>query len=206
MCVCVCQFVWIRINFSLCDGPTPPLPLLLPFPSPLILSLLHCTPMSLFLLSLPTFFADPNNFRVQDVHYIALLHTDRHPHFSSHSDAPQITNRPSNPNIILVIGATYTIRVTYSQGSPPASVEWRKDGVLITSPVISTSSSETMLTLTNSGPDVRGRYNITVLNVGGSDTFVYNVKVECELMHGMGGAGVTSGLHGNKGTEERKNV
>ena len=47
---------------------------------------------------------------------------------------------------------------------------------------------------------------MTVFNVGGSDTFVYNVKVECELMPGMGGAGVTSGLHGNKGTEERKNV
>ena len=132
---------------------------------------------------------------MQDVHYIALLHIDRHPHISPHSDAPQITNRPSDPNVTLSIGATRTIRVTYSQGNPPASVEWRKDGVLITSPVISTSSSETMLTLTNSGPDVRGRYNVTVFNVGGSDTFVYNVKVECELMHGMGGVGITSGLH-----------
>jgi len=195
MCVCVCVSICVDKD---------QLPPLIPFPPP---------PYShVPFPSFPShFFADPNNFRVQDVHYIALLHTDRHPHFSPHSDAPQITNRPSNPNIILAIGATYTIRVTYSQGSPPASVEWRKDGVLITGPTVSTSSSETTLTLTNSGPDVRGRYNVTVFNVAGSDTFVYNVKVECELMHAWYGGGgghhkwFAHSWHGNlvvKATEE----
>jgi len=228
--VCVCKFMWIRINLPLCDegkecsgytsyydgkvecGPALLLSYLTFYASPIPIShspsspstplsfstnpsfplLLPC-PSSLF--PLPIFFADPENFRMQEMHCIALLCTYRHPHFSPHSDAPQITNRPSNPNITLSIGATRTITVTYSQGRPPASVEWRKDGVLIAGPAISTSSSETTLTLTNSGPDVQGRYNLAVFNVGGSDTFVYNVKVECELMHGMGGVGVTSGLH-----------
>ena len=92
-----------------------------------------------------------------------------------------MTSRPLDPNITLAIGATRTIGVTYSQGNPPAVVEWRKDGVLITGPAISTSSSQTVLTLINSGPEVRGRYNVTVFNIGGSDTFVYNVKAECKL-------------------------
>ena len=123
-----------------------------------------------------------------------LLSAHTHPHIYIHShtfaytpthlpnaDAPQITSRPSDPNITLAISATRTIRVTFSQGTPPASVEWRKDGVLITGPAVSTSSSETMLILTNSGPEVRGRYNVTVFNVGGSDTFVYDVKAQCKF-------------------------
>jgi len=111
--------------------------------------------------------------------HLFSVHT--YPHICFFPDAPEITNRSSNPNITLSIGATLTIGVTYSQGSPPAGVEWRKDGVLITGPAISTSSSQTVLTLINSGPEVRGRYNMTVFNVGGSDTFVYNVKAECKL-------------------------
>jgi len=177
-------------------------------PSPLSTIL----PCPFFPLSPSHLFADPdNNFRMQDVRCIVLLHTYTHPRIYPISGVPQITNRPSNPNVTLSIGATHTITVTYSQVIPPASVEWRKDGLLITDPtVISTSSSETMLTLTNSGPDVRGRYNVTVFNVGGSDTFVYNVKVECKFMHGMGGGGghhkwFAHSWHGNlafRATEE----
>jgi len=75
---------------------------------------------------------------------------------------------------------TYLPNIDAPQGNPPASVEWRKDGVLITGPTVSTSSSETALALTNSGPEVRGRY-MTVFNIGGSDTFVNNVKAECKF-------------------------
>jgi len=125
------------------------------------------------------------------IHSHTFTHTHTHICIHSHTfaytpthlpnvDAPRMTSRPLDPNITLAIGATRTIRVTYSQGNPPASVEWRKDGVLITGPTVTTSSSETALALTNSGPEVRGRY-VTVFNIGGSDTIVNNVKAECKF-------------------------
>ena len=105
---------------------------------------------------------------------------------SSHSHppgAPKITNKPANPDIVIARGATETVTVNYNPGNPPATVQWSKDGQLINGspdPRISAAPNSTILMLTNNDASIRGRYLVNVSNIGGSDTFEYNVKAVCK--------------------------
>ena len=104
-----------------------------------------------------------------------------HPH--SHPVAPNIPNKPANPVTVINSGATATITVNYNPGNPLATVQWSKDGQLINSssePHISAAPNSTILMLTNNNSNIRGRYLVNVSNIGGSDTFEYNVKAVCK--------------------------
>ena len=104
-------------------------------------------------------------------------------HLHSHPVAPSITNKPANPVTIINSGATATITVNYHPGNPLATVQWSKDGQLISTssnPRISAAPNSTILTLTNIDASIRGRYLVNVSNIGGSDTFEYNVKAVCK--------------------------
>ena len=58
--------------------------------------------------------------------------------------------------------------------------QWSKDGQLINDSRVITAPNSTTLTLTNNDATIRGRYLVNVSNIGGSDTFQYNVKAECK--------------------------
>ena len=138
-----------------------------PTPLPFLFSLLP-SPLSLplisHLISLPPF---PE---------LSLPHS--HP-----PDVPKITKKPDNPDIVINSGATETITVNYNPGNPLSTVQWSKDGQLINGSSdsrISIAPNSTSLTLTNNDPSIRGRYLVNVSNIGGSDTFEYNVKAVCK--------------------------
>ena len=98
--------------------------------------------------------------------------------------APNITNKPASPNVVINSGTTETITINYDPGNLPSMVQWSKDGQLIngsSDPRISAAPNSTSLTLTNSDPSIRGRYLVNVSNIGGSDTFQCNVKAVCKL-------------------------
>ena len=107
-----------------------------------------------------------------------LSSTHTHLRLSPLSETPSIANKPSNPNITLPIGGTHTITANVTGTNSPTNAVWRKDGQFVSNQ--SVSGNEVTLPLTNSNHEVRGRYELTVSNTGGSDSFVYNVKVECK--------------------------
>ena len=97
--------------------------------------------------------------------------------------APNIINKPASPDVVINSGATETITVNYNPGNPPAMVKWSKDGQLIngsSDPRVSVAPNSTILTLTNNDASIQGRYLVNVSNIGGSDTFQYNVKAVCK--------------------------
>ena len=99
------------------------------------------------------------------------------------SGPPTITNKPASPDVVISSGATQTITVNYDPGNPTATVQWSKDGQLIngsSDPRVSAAPNSTSLTLTNSDPSIRGQYLVNVSNIGGRDTFEYNVKAVCK--------------------------
>ena len=99
------------------------------------------------------------------------------------SGAPSITNKPASPDVVIDSGDTRTITVNYDPGNPTATVQWSKDGQLIngsSDPRVSAGPNSTTLTLINNDPSIRGRYLVNVSNIGGSDTFQYNVKAVCK--------------------------
>ena len=119
-------------------------------------------------------------------HTFSLLHifpfTFHQPLFSSPlTVVPSITNRVDNRNRTLPFGAQEIIVVTYNRGKPRARVQWSKDEQLIQDHV-NVNNRETTLTLRNNGPEVKGKYNVTLRNIFGKDTVEYNVEAECKLM------------------------
>ena len=119
-------------------------------------------------------------------HTFFLLHifpfTFHQPLFSSPlTVAPRITNKVDNRNRTLPFETQEIIAVTYNRGKPRARVQWSKGGQPIQDN-INVNNHETTLTLYNNGPEVKGKYNVRLRNIFGSDTVEYNVEAECKLM------------------------